>query len=389
MLGALDVDAWARVAAEARGQKQGQFEVFLRTLRPAGARPALFFEHAILPHSPWRFLPSGRAYPDADAVSGIDQDWSQWGSSRVLVDTALQRHLLQVRYTDRLLGLALRRLEKVGLYDRALLVVTADHGVSFEPNGYMRAVTPANLADIAGVPLFVKYPGQQRGSVDNRDATTIDIVPTIADVLGVPIPWHVDGRSLHAKPLTRRVSVAKGKDEPVDGDPGAVHAGVLATARRNAALFGEGNGSMFRIGPFTELLGRSSKTLSTLAARSGVVRLNDPTLFADVQPGSGLVPVRVAGELSGRSVPPGTALAVAVNGRVAATTKAYALDGRNGFAVILPEGSFRKGANAVEVYAVALDGSRPRLRFLGGVSPVTAPGVAPAVGSALRARVTN
>ena len=96
----------------------------------------------------------------------------------------------------------LRRLEATGLYDRALVIVTADHGVSFEPKGLMREVAPQNLADIAGVPLFVKYPGQSRGRIDDRDAKTIDIVPTIADVLGVTIPWHVDGVSLRRPPVT-------------------------------------------------------------------------------------------------------------------------------------------------------------------------------------------
>ena len=82
------------------------------------------------------------------------------------------------------------------------MIVAADHGASFQPNGYMRTVVPMNLSDIAGVPLFVKYPGQRRGRIDSRGAKTIDIIPTIADVLGVRIPWHVDGISLRAAPVS-------------------------------------------------------------------------------------------------------------------------------------------------------------------------------------------
>ena len=46
------------------------------------------------------------------------------------------------------------------------------------------------------MPLFVKLPHQSKGRVVQAPARTIDIFPTIADVLGVRIPWHVDGRSL-------------------------------------------------------------------------------------------------------------------------------------------------------------------------------------------------
>ena len=78
------------------------------------------------------------------------------------------------------------------------MVVLADHGVSFVPGGNARLVDRDNIADIARVPLFVKLPGQRAGRVDTRAARTIDVLPTIADVLGVRLPWRVDGRSLLA-----------------------------------------------------------------------------------------------------------------------------------------------------------------------------------------------
>ena len=46
------------------------------------------------------------------------------------------------------------------------------------------------------MPLFIKLPGQRRGRIISRPVRTIDLLPTIADVLGIRIPWHVDGRSL-------------------------------------------------------------------------------------------------------------------------------------------------------------------------------------------------
>ena len=96
------------------------------------------------------------------------------------------------------------------MWDRALVVLTADHGVSFRVKptpappfvlgrlGYRRELTTENAEDIVTVPLFVKYPGQSEGRTDPEWGRTIDILPTIADVLGIRLPFKVDGRSLRS-----------------------------------------------------------------------------------------------------------------------------------------------------------------------------------------------
>ena len=148
----------------------------------------------MLPHSPWRFLPSGRQYGDSLGIEGIADD--RWGTDEVLVTQGLQRHLLQVGFVDRLLGRLVARLEDEGLYDDALVIVTADHGVSFRPGDRRRGVTPTNLGDIASVPLLVKLPGQDEAKIVDRAVRTVDIVPTIADVLETPLPYEADGVSV-------------------------------------------------------------------------------------------------------------------------------------------------------------------------------------------------
>jgi hypothetical protein len=46
---------------------------------------------------------------------------------------------MQAAYTDQLLGTIVQRLRRTGLYDRSLLVVTADHGMAFTPGEQGRA----------------------------------------------------------------------------------------------------------------------------------------------------------------------------------------------------------------------------------------------------------
>src|SRR4051794_6156128 len=139
-----------------------------------GGRPTLTFVHAFFPHEPRQYLPDGRSYqPGADiepALDGPPSFTNEW-----LTEQSLQRTLLQMMFTDRLVGRLVKRLHDTGQWDRTLLVITADHGESFKRKRtpaaafrtgrlhWRRAVTKDNLEEIAPVPLFVKYPDQRDG----------------------------------------------------------------------------------------------------------------------------------------------------------------------------------------------------------------------------------
>ena len=100
-----------------------------------------------------------------------------------------QRFLLQLGFVDRQLGALIRRLRRAGLYDRALIVVTADHGGSFETGvRSRRKITHGNVDEVGPVPLFVKRPGQRRGRTSRALVRTLDVMPTIADVVNAPDP---------------------------------------------------------------------------------------------------------------------------------------------------------------------------------------------------------
>ncbi len=147
----------------------------------------------------------------------------------------------------------------MGLYDRALLVVLADHGIAFKPGASQRWASPGNVLDISNVPLFVKYPKQRQGGVDRRHARVVDVVPTIADVLDVDIPWHVDGESLLGSASSRaRIEVGDRGGRVVGASFADMKRRRDALVRRQAAVFGVGAESMFRIGTNLDLLGAAS-----------------------------------------------------------------------------------------------------------------------------------
>jgi hypothetical protein len=207
--------------------------------------------------------------------------------------------------------------------------------------------------------------------VDTRHAETIDILPTIADALGIRLPWPVDGRSLRAKPVARTVSVGSRNDPPVRAGTGDVAAEVLGVARRNAALFGVGNDSMYRIGPRPDLLGRPVSSLPQTSAAGSDVSISRQLDLANVRRSSGYVPAQILGRISWDGLRAADVLAIAVNGRVAATTKPYSFRGATEFSSMIDEAVLHDGRNTVGVYAVRGSGAETSLLALGGRSSST------------------
>ncbi len=232
---------------------------FMASLKPE-SQPSLWYLHLMLPHSPWTYLPSGRRYA-IRAAPGWGSD-EVWPDNQAAVDQYWQRHLLQLAYADRVLGRLLARLRSTGLYDRALVVVTADHGVSFRAGEKRRPLSEANLQDIAWVPLFVKSPHQRHGRVARKPARTIDILPTIAGKLGVRIPWHVDGQNvLSPTRLEREVVLIKDHGKRFVVPVATLEAKRRAALGRQLAFFGsnEPASTLYAVGPFRSLLGRKPR----------------------------------------------------------------------------------------------------------------------------------
>ena len=111
----------------------------------------------------------------------------------------LQRELLQLQYTDRVLGAIVQRLRNYGIYQKAMVAVVADHGAAFIPGQSRRLLSRGNAGWILRVPLFVKLPDQRHGRIISHPVRTIDLLPTIADVLGIQHPL-ARRRALAARP---------------------------------------------------------------------------------------------------------------------------------------------------------------------------------------------
>jgi hypothetical protein len=324
---------YVRIHANLARGRPARFKRFVDEIE-GGRRPRLHLIHILLPHVPYQYLPSGRLYrrTPKQAIAGLDGRPGY--GSQFLVEQSYQRHLLQLEYTDRLLGELLDRLHEVGIFDRALIAVVADHGMSFRLGHDHRLVRRGNVQDLAPVPFFLKAPGQERGRISDRPLQTIDVLPTIADIAGVEIPWKVDGRSALEPPQPRRRTIVAKKFKhtyPVD-TPGYESA-KRAALERKLRLFG---GGIYRFGPRPDLIG---------------TRVPPGGRTVSVDFGSGFVPAHVAGTIRGGHTGGGRTVAVSVNGRVVATGVTFTLAGADEeqYSVIVPERAFEEGRNRVEL----------------------------------------
>lgn len=232
--------------------------------RAASSTPAFRFIHVLLPHRPWVLAPDRRksqkmtADPRPDTV--VDRRRDNY-----------QSHLNQYVAIDGVIGEMVETLSGSPAWSRTMVIVTADHGITFVPGqSYRDRVNPRNSAtldDIYRVPLFVKYPDQTTAATDDCAASTLDLVPTIEAVIGLRSGWTMDGVDL-------RVQCPDSREREITWPEGAttVSAGTAELAER-VAFYGrwvdpDGDvDAIYRTGPAGALVGRAVPVDAPVDAR--------------------------------------------------------------------------------------------------------------------------
>jgi hypothetical protein len=332
---------------------------FIKTLSRSDPQPTLYFLHALLPHEPYVYLPSGQQFTSDPRLIGLIES-RRWVRDDWAVAEQQRRHLIQLRYVDRIVGQLVDRLKSEGLYDRSLLVVTADHGVGFRPGHSFKTVLRPVLADITSVPLFIKAPGQTEGQVSDRNVESPDIVPTIADAVGAELTWTPDGTSLLRAAPERPLKTVHHNDARSTYPTWVVDfvAQRDAAVARKAELFGRGPNPFWlpATTPFPELIGRTVESLDVAQGGDLHATVDDVGRLANVDLRAPVLPAQLTGRVldeKGRAAQ--AVLAIALNGTIAAMTRTHGflrgdLSG-TWTALVNPE-RLRTGRNDVEVLVV-------------------------------------
>lgn len=320
-----------------------QFESFLSSINSDNGQ--LYVLHNLMPHVPFRFTPSGRIYTDSPALPGWRPTHDRWDDQEEPIQLAYRRHLMQLRYTDKLLGRLLDRLKTQGTYDRALLIITADHGISFRAGEPRRTPTDRSFQEIVNVPLFIKYPHQKTGRLEERPVQTVDIVPTVADAIGITVPWDVDGDSLLNErfPAERIFERERFERYWSESEP------ALA---RQVRLYGDGAEALTDVGPHADLYGLTLTGIRNqidFTCGVGLERQMDPQESTAYARAAVLVQGLVQCETNRNS---GTVV-ITVDGIVRSSASLYR-DENNiiRFGTLLPEAVIQNAHPNIEVYVL-------------------------------------
>ena len=128
-----------------------------------------------------------------------EKGWRQMIAAYMGLNTLVDTHF----------GRILRRLEELGLDDNTVVVFTSDHG---DMMGSHRLMAKQFMyQESARVPLLIRLPGQREPMRLDGPFSQIDLVPTLLELLGCPVPDHLHGRSRAAK-------LTPGTDQQLDED---------------------------------------------------------------------------------------------------------------------------------------------------------------------------
>jgi arylsulfatase A-like enzyme len=113
----------------------------------------------------------------------------------------------EIRFTDAHVGEILRKIDALGLRDKTLVVIVADHGEEFfehKNKGHHRTL----YDEVLKVPMLVRLPdGSHAGTIVEDPVSLVDLLPTMLDVARVDAPGEIDGLSM--LPLTEGRQVSR------------------------------------------------------------------------------------------------------------------------------------------------------------------------------------
>src|SRR5688500_796229 len=180
-----DFDAYKLIADAHSDQVYQEIEKFMiRDFQ----HPAFTYVHVIDTHRPYAPRPEFfSASGDCLAEKEI--------SRKLSMNCAISMYDSLIRQSDFYFGAFIDLLKKKGLYESAVIILTADHGESFMEHGMFGHGKSVYEPEIR-VPLIIRFPGAEfRGKRIGHVVQHVDLLPTILDLTSIPHPKHLEGRS--------------------------------------------------------------------------------------------------------------------------------------------------------------------------------------------------
>lgn len=208
---------WAGLEADDLELGDGQVTAWVaeRITEQGGEGPRFNAAGIYRPHLPWyvpqsyldRFPVEQVLLPphiqgDLDDVPQVAKrqtlnstDIHNWMRDKGHWQAGVQAYLASIHYADAMVGRLLHALQASGRADRTIIVLWSDHGFHLGEKERWRKFTL--WKESLHVPFIVVAPGVTKpGSRSHAPVSTIDLYPTLVELAGLPLPAHLDGRSL-------------------------------------------------------------------------------------------------------------------------------------------------------------------------------------------------
>jgi arylsulfatase A-like enzyme len=175
----------------------------IRFLESRADRDFFLFLHYYDPH--WHYDPPA-PYDTAFDSGYSGKATGVWWEFKELDPSTIEprdlRHIEalydgEILYTDRQLERLFQEMKRLGVFDEALIVVTADHGEEFLDHGrweHQKTLYDEQLR----IPLLLKLPRTERARRVSEQVSLLDVAPTILEGLRIRRPATFQGRSLIA-----------------------------------------------------------------------------------------------------------------------------------------------------------------------------------------------
>jgi arylsulfatase A-like enzyme len=155
--------------------------------------------------------------PYAGPLDGSARQLREVRAGRARIGAEGARHLIDlyvagIRQMDDGLGRLFDAIDRAGLRDDTLVVVTSDHGEEFlEHGGVLHGGT--QFDEVLRIPLILRGPGVPAGTRLAEPVSVVDVLPTVLAQLGLPPAPDLDGRDL--SPLWSDTPPAALRDRPI------------------------------------------------------------------------------------------------------------------------------------------------------------------------------
>jgi hypothetical protein len=257
----------------------------------------------------------------------------------------------------------IKDLKSSGKWDSTMLVVTADHGISFIPASPQRNTDftdPEQVADVYRIPTFIKYPNQKSGTPSDCAITNLDLLPTIIDVTQTKSSWAFAGKSLVGDcPTGRMRSIVAATGEK------AVLSGGFEEVRARAAHY---SGIVSNVGPIRNVaaIGNSASLIGVEIGKRPTDQLitswtmNQKRLFKNVATERGAtIPGLITGKVTlSQPLDAGTEGVIAVDGVAAGVIgELSGASSTVSYAAVLDYTLLSRGSHDVELFIRYPDGT--------------------------------